>query len=483
MPRAETEFRGRVGSPVVPVGRLRRWWVNDHVHVVTWFLVAVCALAGYLTAHYRLRSDYLLSPAVEEAVSSAVARYQVTEDPETGRLALTFEGRTLGLLGVDGRDPGSIPGAYGLLTEARARLSAYDRRLDRYLRDILASFQRSPGRSGEVEAPLARFAERGFEAAAGQVVRIRTGALRPLIDIETNEVGARRLLRLLDGAQVYDTRVPAKVSEVDRLPAFIVPANVMPGVLEGVQRIEREVARREVRLGVERLESPTASQLSGSVCDGLAELRGPLGAFFGGRVAGFPGCPPARSGGVEVDRFSERLTARALAEVGFFWTAGPWLWIEVVLLTWLGVLTECLTRLGARYAGVDRRGRRWEPRETGRTFLKLAYAPAVSMVVVWTLMMTSTIEVGGSVWQGSGVAIVPVAFVLGLFPNLGFALLERLAQAVFRDTSVASPESSTERVFRREGGTPAVSPGAAPDFTAVRRRIARHGSAPLRGGQ
>ena len=75
---------------------------------------------------------------------------------------------------------------------------------------------------------------------------------------------------------------------------------------------------------------------------------------------------------------------------------------------------------------------------------------------------------------------MPVAFALGFFPDLGFTLLERLARALFGETSVARPAAAPERVFLTERGTPPVAAGAAPDFAAVRRQIIRHGSAPLR---
>ena len=77
---------------------------------------------------------------------------------------------------------------------------------------------------------------------------------------------------------------------------------------------------------------------------------------------------------------------------------------------------------------------------------------------------------------------MPIAFTLGLFPNLGYALLERLARALFWETSVARPRPPRRRVITTEHGTPPTVSGAAPDFAAVRERIKRHGTAPFRGG-
>lgn len=468
--------------PVVPAGRLQRWWVNDHVHVAAWFVIAASLLAGYLTCHYRLRADYLRSLPVSEAISGAVHLYQVAENPETGRLELTFEGRPIELDSQRGDAIGiaKIPAVRGLLAEATALLEVYDRRLETYLRELLVSFEPLEGPAGEIEAPLQRFAGRGFEADPGQVVRVHAGSLRLLVDIAPNEGGARRFLRLLGNARVYDLRIPASVSAGTGDPAGLVPDSALPGVREGLRRIQREVEQRRVRLGSQRLDEPTAAQLGSAVCDELAELRAPVDVFFGDAVADVPGCSRLLPGGVQGDPFYARLAQRVLAAVGFFWTFGPWLWLEVVLLTWLGVVTEGLIRLGIRYVGVDPQHRRWEPRETGRTMLKLTYAPAIAMVVIWTLMMTGAIETGGRVWQGGVAAFVPIAFALGLFPNLGFALLERIVRAVFSETSVARPGTNAERLVRTERGTQAVEPGTAPDFAAVRRQIVRHGSAPLR---
>ncbi len=59
-------------------------------------------------------------------------------------------------------------------------------------------------------------------------------------------------------------------------------------------------------------------------------------------------------------------------------------------------------------------------------------------------------------------------------------LLERLARALFQETSVARPRPPGKRVITTESGTPPVIPGTAPDFESVRERIRRHGTAPLR---
>ena len=470
---------------MIVVGRLRRAWVNDHVHVALWFVIAATLLAVYLGSHYLLRQQYLASPPVEQSIAAAVHLYYVAEDDRSGRLGLMLEGEPVtlrpgdpGPLGI-----GRLSPARGLLAEARSRLAAYDRRLDAFLRDLLASFTPVEGRTGWLEAPLERFAGRGFEAEAGQVVRIHTGSLRPLIDLAANEAGARRLLRLLARSQVYDLSVNESASPASGATDVIDPGALSVELRESLLLIQREAAQGRIRLGSRRLDRPTPGEIVSAVCDDLAELRAPIEDFFGDAVDGVPGCAPLipGNGGFHGDPFHVRLASLLVSEVGFFWTLGPWLWLEVVLLAWLGVLTECLTRLGVRYSGVDPDRRRWEPRETGRTLLKLAYAPAIAMVVIWTLMMTNWIETDTRISQGGITAFVPVAFVLGLFPNLGYALLERLARAIFQETSIARPRPRRQRVIRTEHGTPQVAPGDPPDFAAVRDRIVRHGTAPLRG--
>lgn len=484
MPRA-IQRQSYSAVPVTVTSRLSRAWVNDHVHVAAWFTVAATLLALYLSAHYLLRPQYLGSPSVEQSIAAAVHLYFVAEDDAKGRLDLMLEGEPVALrpddpgpLGI-----GRLSPARGLLAEARSRLAAYDRRLDAFLRELLTSFTPVEGRAGWMQAPLERFAGRGFEAEEGQVVRIHTGSLRPLIDLEPNEAGARRLLRLLARAEVHDLSVPTPASAASGALEALDPTEAPPGVRESLQQIQREAAQLRIRLGSRRLAQPTSDEIVSAACDELEELRAPIEDFFGDAVAGVPGCAPFDSGNgaFYVDPFHARLASLLVSEVGFFWTLGPWLWLEVVLLAWLGVLTECLTRLGVRYSGVDPDRRRWEPRETGRTLLKLAYAPAIAMVVVLTLMMTDWIETDTRISQGGVAAFVPIAFTLGLFPNLGYALLERLARAVFQETSIARPRPGRKRVITTEHGTPPIPRGAPPDFAAVRERIERHGTAPLRG--
>ena len=129
----------QAGAPVIVVGRLRRAWVNDHVHVALWFVIAATLLAVYLGSHYLLRQQYLASPPVEQSIAAAVHLYYVAEDDRSGRLGLMLEGEPVtlrpgdpGPLGI-----GRLSPARGLLAEARSRLAAYDRRLDAFLRDLL----------------------------------------------------------------------------------------------------------------------------------------------------------------------------------------------------------------------------------------------------------------------------------------------------------------------------------------------------------
>jgi len=489
VPRPNAERPGSAGAPSVRVGRLQRYWLNDHIHVAVWFVVAATLLGVYLSAHFALRDRYLTSMPVEEAIAASVQLVRVSEDADTGRLELTVEGQLV-VPGADSPGPlglGRTAAARGLLSEAKSVLATYNRRLDSMLRDLLASFQPVQGRRGVLDAPLQRFAGHGFEAEPGQVVRIQVGALRPLVDIEPTADGARRVLQLLGGAQVHDLRVPAAATsaadEVDAPGAVAAPSDLRASL----RSIQREVAARRIRLGSKLLSTPTPSALQAVVCGELAVLRAPVVGFFGEGVADVPGCPGVAVGSKRkvssgsADTFHVRLASTLGSQLGFFWTLGPWLWLEVVLLCWLGVLTECLTRLGMRYSDVDPQRRRWEPRETGRTMLKLAYAPAIAIVVVWTFMTTDLIETDAVLAEGGMTAVVPIAFVLGLFPNLGFQLLERLARAIFRETSPARPRPQPARVVQKERGTAPTPEGAAPDFAAVCERVKRHITAPLRG--
>jgi len=474
------------GGRVSVTRRLRRAWSNDHVHVALWFAIAALALVAYFAAHYELRDRYLQTPAVEQAIAAAVHAYHVAENAETGRLELTFEGTPLGLHAGANAPFGSrrSPAVRGLLAEAESRLDAYDRRLEAALRDWLAGFAPVEGRPGWLEAPLQRFAGPQIEAQSGEVVRIHTGSLRPLVELTANEAGARRLLALLMRAEVYDLRIVASARGSLGEPRRLDDRTLLPAVRESLAQIQRETVARRIQLGSRRLDEPTPVALVGSVCQELVALRDPIDVFFGSAVPGFTICETAEEAARAVvgDPFHARLASLLRAEVEFFWTFGPWRWLELVLLTWLGVLTQCTARLGLRYVGRGPDQRRWDPRESGRTLLELAYAPAVSMVVVWTLLVSGWADPEARV-AGGGVALfVPLAFFLGLFPDLGFGLLDRVVGAVFREAPAPqlTPQAPHSVTLLRERGTLPVPAGSAPDFGAVREQARRHASAPLR---
>ncbi len=472
--------------PQVVAGRFKRLWLSDHAHVLFWIAMMGLILAMYLLLHTQLRDQYVT--VAKPAIENAVQLYNLSTDRETGELVLLLEGQPIELQ-ADEAGPlgiGKLAPVRGLLTTGQATVERYNRRLAGYLTEILGSFAPAEGKPGYLDAPLTRFHPGGPET---QVVRVYVGEPKPVLDLPTNHTGATRLLGILGRAEVFDLAVPAPASNAESALDSADAAGASAEVQRSLRVVRSRVRDRTLVLGDAPVGRPTRQELVSTVRAELLQLQAPVCRFFYGE-APHGGDALLQMNGAAFDcgpiaeeaptKLHAQLATLTLSEAGFFWTFGSWLWIEVVLLTWLGVLTEGLTRLGVQYTGRDPANAIWEPRESARTVMKLVYAPALSMVVIWTLFSTDLIEADTRIAEGSFTFYVPVAFVLGLFPNLGYSLLERLAQAIFQQTSVAKRRARPARRTLHEGGTPPVAPGQPPDFVKVKERVRAHATAVLR---
>ena len=127
--------------------------------------------------------------------------------------------------------------------------------------------------------------------------------------------------------------------------------------------------------------------------------------------------------------FHCRLAKIVRDNTGFFWTAGKFLWFEIVLLSLLGLVISRLVHLCKQYMSDEPFV--WEDRGLWQTLLMIPATPIIALVIVWILSITNLLSIKpvlGHTWTSG---IVPIAFLLGLFPHLGYDILQGLAKGVF----------------------------------------------------
>ena len=204
-----------------------------------------------------------------------------------------------------------------------------------------------------------------------------------------------------------------------------------------------------------------------------------------------------RGGDSAFGSFRTAIQELVVENAGFFWTMGGLKWLEVVLLAGLGVLVRRLIDMSRQYGRVrlnrDDEGHVvWQPRETVRTLMYLVYAPVLALVIVWILTATDLLAadltlLGETLFH----ALIPIAFLLGLFPDVGHGVLIRAGQAVFGlgDRGVDGPIGTGSGPDSPRAGGPSQKPldqaeppdrGPSQSFETLRLRVRGHLTRPFR---
>ncbi len=472
------------------------------------------ALLSYLFGHFAARNIYLESSTVGTSIENAVGLYQVRPDPKTHELGLFLDGEDTRSLPTDESGPlgiGKLTSARGLFSRSQALIDGYNDAVSDFILGFTNHFYRDPETPDTINIRLRAIDENLAPANPAAVLRIKAGNFNPITDLPTGDRGIERVRALLGSGDIYDPTQPVASAE-DMVSEPAAREKTTDPVRDAITAITTEVDTLRIELGSKRLTTITNDTILDAFGTKVATLRRPVEEVFGSNIfsagfnsrAGF-GCgfkmAPDRCpldapdvelrclvAGIacieryqygELSPFHRRLVDIVEADLTFFWTFGPWRWAEIVMLCWLGVLVEGLTRLGVQYAGRDPDGLSWEPRESTRTLLKLSYAPPLCMIVIWMLFMTDILDSETRVTD-SFAGFIPIAFMLGLFPNLGYSLLERTARTIFHRTSVAAPRKRPEPKERTERGTAPAASDERPDFSEFKAAIRRATTAPLR---
>ena len=447
--------------------------MNEHFHAVVLLGFTIVLLGAYIALHGVLEEAY--TDDIRPMVGNAVKLYGLREVARTGALELTVDGRTYA---VGSKDPGplgvnQIASVRGLLAGTTQAIGAYNRQLAEYLERTLGSFTLSRRNQGYSWAPLSAVApvlateldsEQHADGAEGAdddqdtetlgVFRIVVSSprLSTLRELPRGEATAQRLLNALQGGMVY------YASDVYPLP---LPddadgddaAETYSRLTERAVSAAAEVCRGfgglgEQLRGVFGLETAVgaASDDGGDSCS-FVPLIAATGDYY---LRSSPECGPAQScvSRCGMGCFHAELENLVLGNPGFFWTMGRYRWLEVLLLAVLGVMVRRLLDFSLVYARLRRRiyqGNRepptfWNPRESVKTLMYLLFTPPLALAVVWAftatdLLAEDAVRLGDTVSHG----IIVVAFLLGLFPNVAYDVLNRVVQGVFGDAGGADP--------------------------------------------
>lgn len=484
---AEKKENNRPEPPSQPSG-FKSFWAKDHNHVILWSVVFALTLFLYVFLHFALIDDYHTNLDVNRTIDHSVKTYQLTTDPNTKLKALAHNGQIIlptelsaGTLGV-----GKLPSVRGLILEATSKIDDYNQALATYLVNIASQFERDLNRPSYYYITLDALGYTSDLSHDYRDAELVLGILvneHPIEFIEGNQQGLGRLKRLIANGQVYDLNDRQSVSNQIQRPSSSAPPSVSsPLVVATIEKIKTASQMAKPALGYRKVTEISSTEVLDSFTTQVNELASNINKYFNlcGAVTSPSITEPSPSTApehCEGQDFHSDLAALLKTELGFFWSFGPWLWLEIIWLTILGVLTECATRLGAQYTGRDPDTKYWDPRESVRTLLKLFSAPITSVVIIWTLFYTDLIETQTNLEDGSIGAYVPLAFILGLFPNLGYALLERIAKAIFTNTSIVKPKHTN--ISRQVSVAPSykTQQGEPPNFETFKRKVLEHSSA------
>ena len=514
-------------------------WLSEHVHVLAWLFITVLYLFFYVLIHK------LCGPAYEQSIqielTNAVKVYNWRNHPRTGELELmigdTPYSQTMasdsGPLGI-----GALPSVRGLLTDADSAFVAYNAAMSGEIFRILDGFELSAANRNQMSIDLSVVApdlalklsrgkdhsgDKHFQEAPTErdgakekqrsqyVLEVPANTIANLRNEFPDERTARGLLAALTGGVVKNIHVDVSVGftspdakSEDAKSDQMIDA-VTPTVMAGeAQSASTELCRR-------------FTAFSDTVRDVLfkqavvARLSKTENCMFRGISQGNFSTGVGEAGGEPTDRdlqacpslderrcFHNTLSKLVMGNPGFFWTIGSYRWLEFVLIAGAGVLLRRLTDFGKDYARLLRAGQgishkassadlnpypRWEPRESLRTLVYFVCAPVIAVVIIWLLAWTNLLSVDfAKLGDLSSSATIPLAFLLGYFPDIGPLVLTRVVGGVFGDiTDTAARRRKPPAAEAVAVGGPVVGGGSPPSFAAFSARLRAHATRPFRG--
>ena len=475
----------------------QRGWLNEHWHAAWWLVFASLVVAAYVLVHEELRCWYIkdIRPQVKDAVRS----YGLVSNPRTGVLEL-YAGDTAYDRKSEASGPleiGHLPAARGVLNDAVSAIEDYNQGVRRYVEWLQSAFFRSPHnphfmalvvpapKNGGQEVVVSASKNRGQEVQYR--LRVPADSYFRILQEYPNEKSLDVLIDLIARAE------PVEVETGEEVESWTKEGRI------AVDRFVTQMCRRreEMRVRVTALFGPNGTPSLAS-CDSMPggcspceeaahRLRGVPTKNRNGSErdpeagSAQPDCTTeakAKECGIEELPFHRELRKVVERGTGFFWTAGKLFWYEVMALAALGVLSRQLVLFAREYASAGGTGRVWRPRESLQTVMYIAVAPTFSLVIIWILTATEVVVVKPVIGEAWPNATVPIAFVLGLFPTLGYDVLRGLAEGLFGRSFL---DSRVKAEPQEIPAVPADEPRArSASFSRLRRRIRDHATAVFR---
>ena len=444
----------------------RSLWLSEHVHAFAWLAAAILVMALYISIHAALRCDYIKE--IRPQVKKEVALYALGHHDVTRVLELRvhdepykFDPDDAGPLGI-----GNLPEARSVLAGAEAVIQRYNSALHGYIERLTAPFYPSEDSMNHMLVPepaLNPKAEANSAAGVSRVFRVTVESFANVRHSYPNEQTLDAIVDMVRGADLVELRAGEP-------PKVLARAKGTPAVKAAAKRISKR--RHQLRRDIRGLFETPASK----ACPIPTDAKN-------------CGCPKTERSGSAPEETQFHWDLRAVVEgnIGFFWVMGDFLWYEIMMLAVLGVVTHKLVVFAADYASGRRRDQRdasapdgagpliWQPRESVRTLMQVVVAPIFSLVIIWILTLTNIISVKpliGDTWSNG---IVPIAFLLGLFPSLGHLVLRGLAEGVFgrRLVNETAPEAKPQHTLE----VPDLPDDAAASFDRLRQRVRHHAMA------
>ena len=441
-------------------------WLSEHVHAFAWLAAAIVVMALYIWIHAELRCDYIKE--IRPQVRNEVKLYALRHHAVTGVLELRvddepyrFDPDDPGPLGI-----GNLPEARGgVLARAEAAIQHYNSTLHDYIEGLTAAFYPWEDNIHYMLVPqpaLDPKAKSNSAAGVSRVFRVTVESFAGVRHSYPNEQTLDAIVDMVRGADLVELQAGKQ-------------PKVMPRA-EGLRAAKAAAKRISWKRDELRQEVSGLFEMPATACPIPADAKG-------------CGCPKTKHSGSapEETRFHRELRTVVEGNIGFFWTMGKFLWYEIMMLAVLGVVTHKLVVFATEYASGRDQDQRdasardstgpliWQPRESVRTLMQLVAAPIFSLVIIWILTLTNIVSVKPLIADTWSNGIVPIAFLLGLFPSLGYQVLHGLAEGVFsrRLVDEKRPTGNPQRILE----APDAPDGTAASFEQLRQRVRHHAMA------